>query len=35
MARLMKRYGQRIHVLPDRIEDYERLHAETWPGVLE
>jgi len=31
----MRRYGQRIRVLPDRIEDYERLHAETSPGVLE
>ena len=31
----MKRYGQRIRVRPDRIEDYERLHAEAWPGVLE
>ena len=31
----MKRYGQRIRVRPDRIDDYERLHAEAWPGVLE
>ena len=28
------RVGQAIRVLPDRIEEYERLHAEPWPGVL-
>ena len=31
----MRRYGQRIRVRPERIEEYERLHAEPWPGVLE
>jgi L-rhamnose mutarotase len=31
----VRRYGQRIRVRPDRIDDYERLHAEPWPGVLE
>lgn len=30
----MKRVGQVIRVRPERIEDYEKLHAETWPGVL-
>jgi L-rhamnose mutarotase len=30
----MRRFGQRIHVRPERIEDYERLHADPWPGVL-
>jgi L-rhamnose mutarotase len=30
----MKRVGQVIGVRPDRIDEYERLHAETWPGVL-
>lgn len=30
----MRRYGQIIGVKPDRIEDYERIHAETWPEVL-
>ena len=30
----MRRFGQRIHVRPERIEDYERLHAEPWPEVL-
>jgi L-rhamnose mutarotase len=30
----MKRFGQVIRVRPDRIADYERLHAEAWPGVL-
>jgi len=31
----VKRYGQRIRVKPERIHDYERLHAEAWPGVLD
>ena len=30
-----RRFGQRIDVRPDRIDDYERLHADPWPGVLE
>ena len=30
----MRRFGQLINVRPDRIEEYERLHAEAWPGVL-
>ena len=30
----MRRLGQVIRVRPDRIADYERLHAEAWPGVL-
>ena len=31
----MRRFGQRIRVRPDRIDEYQRLHAEAWPGVLE
>jgi len=31
----MRRVGQVIDVRPERIEEYERLHAVTWPGVLE
>ena len=31
----LRRLGQRIGVRPDRIEEYERLHAAPWPGVLE
>ena len=31
----MRRFGQRIKVRAERVEDYERLHAEPWPGVLE
>jgi L-rhamnose mutarotase len=31
----VRRFGQRIRVRPERIEEYERLHAEAWPGVLE
>jgi L-rhamnose mutarotase len=30
----MQRFGQIIHVKPEAIADYERLHAEVWPGVL-
>lgn len=30
----MRRFGQVIRVRPESIEAYERLHAETWPGVL-
>jgi L-rhamnose mutarotase len=35
MAGAVKRYGQRIRVRPERIHDYEKLHAEPWPGVVE
>ncbi len=31
----MKRYGMVIRVKPDKIEEYKRLHADAWPGVLE
>lgn len=31
----MRRVGQVIDARPDRIEEYERLHAAVWPGVLE
>ena len=30
----MRRVGQVIDVRPERIDDYERLHATPWPGVL-
>jgi L-rhamnose mutarotase len=30
----MKRMGMMIGIRPDRIEEYKRLHAATWPGVL-
>jgi L-rhamnose mutarotase len=30
----MKRYGMVIGVRPEKLEEYERLHAATWPGVL-
>jgi len=28
------RYGMVIRIKPDRIEEYKRLHADAWPGVL-
>lgn len=30
----MKRFGQYARLKPDMIEEYERLHASVWPGVL-
>lgn len=31
----MKRIGSVIKVKSDAISEYERIHAEVWPGVLE
>lgn len=31
----MKRYGSVIKVVPEKLEEYKRLHAAVWPGVLE
>jgi L-rhamnose mutarotase len=30
----MKRYGSVIKVCPDRLDEYKRLHAAVWQGVL-
>ncbi|NLX12603.1 MAG: L-rhamnose mutarotase [Phycisphaerales bacterium] len=30
----VQRYGCVIGVRQDRIEDYKKIHAEVWPGVL-
>lgn len=30
----MKRYGQVIGIAPEKIDEYKRLHAAVWPGVL-
>jgi L-rhamnose mutarotase len=30
----VRRFGQVVRVRPDRIDEYERLHAAPWPGVL-
>lgn len=30
----MTRYGSVIKVRPEKLEEYKRLHAEPWPGVL-
>lgn len=30
----MRRFGQVIGLRPECIEEYERLHAAVWPGVL-
>src|SRR5260370_22540007 len=31
----MRRFGQVIGLNPDKIAEYERLHAGVWPGVLQ
>lgn len=31
----MKRYGSVIGVRADKLDEYRRLHAAVWPGVLE
>lgn len=30
----MQRYGSVIRVKPEKLEEYKRLHANVWPGVL-
>ena len=30
----MKRYGMVLRVRPEKFEEYRRLHAAVWPGVL-
>ena len=30
----MKRFGSVIRVVPEKLEEYKRLHAAAWPGVL-
>jgi len=31
---MSRRLGQHARLRPDRMEEYKRLHAEVWPGVL-
>jgi len=31
---MVKRFGQVIGIKPEHIEEYEKLHADAWPGVL-
>lgn len=30
----MKRYGSIIGLRPEKLEEYKKLHAAVWPGVL-
>ncbi len=30
----MKRFGSVTEVLPEKLDEYKQLHANTWPGVL-
>jgi len=32
--RSMKRYGSVIGLNPDKVDEYQRLHAAVWPDVL-
>jgi len=31
----MQRFGSIIRVRPEMLDEYRRLHADAWPGVLE
>jgi len=31
----MQRIGSVLRILPEHLEEYKRLHAAVWPGVLE
>jgi L-rhamnose mutarotase len=31
----MQRYGMLIKVKPEKLDEYKRLHAAAWPGVLQ
>ena len=31
----MTRHGSVIRVKPEKLEEYKRLHANAWPGVLQ
>jgi len=33
--RFVKRFGSVIRVRPEKLDEYRRLHASVWPGVLE
>lgn len=30
----MQRMGMMIGLVPEKVEEYKRLHADVWPGVL-
>ena len=32
---IMQRYGSMVRVRPEKLEEYRRLHAAAWPGVLQ
>lgn len=32
---MMKRFGQQARLKPEKIDEYRRLHAAVWPGVLQ
>lgn len=34
MAQSIRRFGSVIELYPERIEEYKKLHAAAWPGVL-
>lgn len=34
MTPSLKRYGRVVKVRPEKLDEYRRLHAAVWPGVL-
>lgn len=35
MGQQVQRYGMVIGLRPEKVDEYKRLHADVWPGVLE
>lgn len=31
----MKRHGMVTRLLPEKVDEYKRLHSDVWPGVLQ
>lgn len=31
----MRRYGMVIKIKPEKLEEYKKLHAKVWPGVID
>lgn len=35
MCEVQRRFGQIAKLKPDKVEEYDRLHSEVWPEVLQ
>ncbi|MCC6443196.1 MAG: L-rhamnose mutarotase [Armatimonadetes bacterium] len=31
----MERYGMILKIRPEKLEEYKKIHADVWPGVLD